>query len=478
MKYSLQQLMPKKLRQIKSMSSRQRWYELRSSLWVLPAIYIILAVLLAIGAYYVEFGLEPAFAMAPILSTGYSLTQTMYSTLLSGVLTLNAFTFNSILVVLTSFSGQFTPRVLFNFISDRRTQHSIGIFNLCFFFLLIGFFFLNSSMEQYTVFPVLGVLATAVSVINFILFINHATKWMQVPSITTNMKEESQQRILNTLLYDLEAHRAKDKSEVREPETEGEPNVVASETTGFIQVIDFGKIVKEAAKDGIVVRLDRRIGDFVLEGIPIFSYWKTNEEPDLPVNEKKYRNFMYLGKSKTEVQDIEFGIRKLTEIAIKALGNDEPMTAQDAIYQLTDLVFSISKVTRFTSYLTDDNDTLRLIMKDEQFSYYVYSAFTYIASYAEEKPGVTLTLLEALVILSKALETKDKNCCWHYGKSIARNYAGKLPQDYDQVTFMNHLEHLSGSVNDKDKFYEMLDDFVEKDLLEKKLVDRRKQEKG
>ena len=89
-------------------------------------------------------------------------------------------------------------------------------------------------MDQYTVFPVLGVLATAVSVINFILFINHATKWMQVPSITTNMKEESQQRILNTLLYDLEAHRAKDKSEVREPETEGEPNVVASETTGFI----------------------------------------------------------------------------------------------------------------------------------------------------------------------------------------------------------------------------------------------------
>jgi uncharacterized membrane protein len=265
---------------------------------------------------------------------------------------------------------------------------------------------------------------------------------------------------------------------VREPETEGEPNVVASETTGFIQVIDFGKIVKEAAKDGIVVRLDRRIGDFVLEGIPIFSYWKTTEEPDLPVNEKKYRNFMYLGKSKTEVQDIEFGIRKLTEIAIKALGNDEPMTAQDAIYQLTDLVFSISKVTRFTSYLTDDNDTLRLIMKDEQFSYYVYSAFTYIASYAEEKPGVTLTLLEALVILSKALETKDKNCCWHYGKSIARNYAGKLPQDYDQVTFMNHLEQLSGSVNDKGKFYEMLDDFVEKNLLEKKLVDRKKQEQG
>jgi hypothetical protein len=33
-------------------------------------------------------------------------------------------------------------------------------------------------------------------------------------------------------------------------------------------------------------------------------------------------------------------------------------------------------------------------------------------------------------------------------------------------------------VNDKGKFYEMLDDFVEKNLLEKKLVDRKKQEQG
>lgn len=475
MNYYIQKLMPEKLRKIKSMSSRQRWYEMRASLWLLPLIYLLIAVAVAIGAYYLEFGLQPDISMPSLFTTTYSLTETMYSTMLSGVLTLNAFTFNSILVVLTSFSGQFTPRVLFNFIADRRTQHAIGVFNLCFFFLLLGFFFLTSSMTEYTILPVLGVVATSASVINFVLFINHATKWMQVSNITTNMKEESQQRILNTLVHDLEAYRNKSEQAMHTPKTHGEPHIVASETTGFIQVIDFGKIVREAAKDGLVVRMERRIGDFVLEGIPIFSYWKTEEEPSLPVNEKKYRDFIYLGRSKTEVQDIEFGIRKLTEIAIKAIGNHEPMTAQEAIYQLTDLLFSISKVTRFTSSLTDETDTLRLVMKDEQFPYYVYSAFAHIASYAEEKPEITLTLLEALTILSRAMEAKNQNCCWHYGKSIARHYRGKLAQDYDQVTFMNHLEELSGLVEDQAKFHEMLDDFVAQDLLDQHMVDKKKQ---
>lgn len=473
MKNAIRRMLPKKIRQMMSMSYRQQWYEIRSSLWVLPAIYIMLAAVLSAVAYWAEFGLQPAFNSLPVFSTEYSLTQTMYSTMLSGVLTLNAFTFNSILVVLTSFSGQFTPRVLFNFIADRKTQHSIGIFNLCFFFLLFVFFFLDSSMSEYVIFPISGVVVTSVSVINFILFINHATRWMQVSSITTSMKEESQLRILNTLVYDLEPYRPQDPNRVFRENTHGGAHVVASERTGFLQVVDFGKLIREARKDGIVIQMERRVGDFVMEGITLFKYWKTDSSADMAINEQKFRQFLYLGHSKTEVQDLEFGIRKLTEIAIKSIGNDEPMTAQDAIYQLTDLLFSISKVTKFTPYLTDEDETLRLIMQDEEFSFYVYSAFSHIASYAENDPVVTNSLLEALVILSKALNTKDRNCCWHYGKVIARGFTGQFKYDYDQLKFVNNIEALSENSEDEEPFQSFVRDFIDRGVIQEKHIPER-----
>ena len=51
----------------------------------------------------------------------------------------------------------------------------------------------------------------------------------------------------------------------------------------------------------------------------------------MTVDEDKYLAFFSVRKKQTEVQDIEFSINKLVEVAIRALGNYDPKTATTAI---------------------------------------------------------------------------------------------------------------------------------------------------
>ncbi|MFC3523909.1 DUF2254 domain-containing protein [Marinococcus halophilus] len=448
------------------MSKNQRWYELRSSLWPLPMIYILLAAAAAFAAYGVEFGLQPALPFGSFFTADYALTEMIYSTLAYGVLMLHAFTFNMILIVLTSFSGQFTPRVLFSFIADRRTLHAIGIFNVSYFYILLGFFMLTPSVGEYVVFPLLGIVAATVSAVNFILFINHAVKWMQVANLTKNLNERSQNIITATNEDGLKEHRPAAQKEYRLPE-KAPIYSIASATGGFLQIVDFKRLIAQAELDGLIVYLERRVGDYMLEGDTLFSYQRYDQTANTPVNEQTYLQFLFIGNKKTEMQDLNFSVRKLTEIALKAIGNNEPSTAEDAIYQLADLLRSISGTAAHRPYLVDAQDNVRVVMKEKTFAYYVYAAFTPIADAAKEDIKLTNRVLEALHLLAGSLKGEAADICWHYAESIARNYQGKMAFDHDQSHFHAYLNSIAEVSGQRDSLNALIEELKNKERFRK-----------
>ncbi|SDH68668.1 DUF2254 domain-containing protein [Alteribacillus bidgolensis] len=461
----LKNFLPRPIRKLSSMSYRQIWYELRSNLWFSSLIYAVFAVVLIFFSYWLDFTAQIKQYMPDMFLTTYELTYILVSTLIAGILTLNAFTFNSILVVLTSFSGQFSPRMLSSFISDRRTQHVIGIFNACFLYVLIAFFLINEEENgMYVAIPIFTVISAFLALSNFVFFINHAVKWMQVPNLTNNMKYESQQTILRTLLKDLEPYRTKEPNHTEKELNEREGHVIAANAAGFIQIFDYKHLIKEAKRDKIILRLERRIGDFVTEGMPIITYWKID---DTAVNEFKYRRLIYLGPKKTEVQDLEFGVNKLTEIAIKAIGNSDPNTANNVIYQLADLLVSISKVTRFTPYLTDIDNKLRLIIKEESFDYYLYSAFSQISVYAKNDPFLTTNILEAITILSHSVPPENHLCCWEFAKTVARGYKEGFTYAYNEQRFYNSLRGIAQKTGHLNRYKEFEQEIKSNMVIEK-----------
>ncbi|OHX51521.1 hypothetical protein BB776_03050 [Planococcus salinarum] len=103
---------------------------IKEKLWVTPAAYSILAVALSIIFFYIDLHWIDAMSeyIPSILLTNVDLAKTIMGSLSGALLTMTTFTFSTILVVLTMYSSQFSPRTLKNFVHDRLTWRVLGIF--------------------------------------------------------------------------------------------------------------------------------------------------------------------------------------------------------------------------------------------------------------------------------------------------------------------------------------------------------------
>ena len=165
-----------------------------------------------------------------------------------------------------------------------------------------------------------------------------------------------------------------------------------------------------------------------------------------------------MAQKKTEVQDIEFGINKLKEIAIKSLGNDDPDTASNAIYQLSDLLLSISKVSRFTPYLTDKDNELRVIIKNESFEFYLYSTFSHITIYANEDPMITNDVLEAMSLLVQTIDKQFHKTSWEFALMVAKGYKAPFSFNYNEDKFYRSLEKISKTTGNQEAYQDFIDE--------------------
>ncbi|WP_260681945.1 DUF2254 domain-containing protein [Alkalicoccobacillus porphyridii] len=446
-------------KKLNSLSYHQVIYELRSNVWLICLFYGIAGSLIAAAAYVGDMHMLLGEDAPGFFQADYELTRQIVSSLVAGIITLNAFTLNSILVVLTNFSGQFTPRMLTTFISDRRTQHLIGIFNMAFVFILLTFFLIDEEVTSYyAIIPSLTILVMLLTVGTFVIFINHTIKWMQVPNLMQNMKNESQQQILTTLIKDLEEYRTTDPSMSISKQLMGEGVTISASRTGYIQIVDYKRLIHYAQSVDTVIRFEKRIGEFVLKGTPLLTYWKNGR---FPIDEKKIISRVFIGSKKTEVQDIEFGINKLKEIAIKSLGNDDPDTASNAIYQLSDLLLSISKVSRFTPYLTDPDNELRVIIKEESFEFYLYSTFSHITIYAKEDPIITNDILEAMSLLVQTIDKQFHKTSWDFALMVAKGYQAPFSFKYNEKKFYRSLEKISKTTGNEQAYQTFIDELKE-----------------
>lgn len=432
--------MPLPMRKYFQMSSKQRKHELQMTLWSMPLIYIAGSALIVILTIVLDLQLNISRFVHPWLSAGGEATQTLVSALIGGILTLSAFTLNSLLVVLTNFSDQFSPRMMFNFIADKTTQHLLGIFHGSFIYVLFIFLFLtNNENEYYSAIPVISVLLAALTIITFIFFINHASSWMQVHNFTYSMKKTSKITIQESLKHEVEEHRSYEPGDLmRSQQTSKE--ILTIKESGYIQMINFKEMVEEAKKDNIIIQFYIKVGDFSLKNNRLFSYWGPGQNN---VNSDKYLHMIEMGHKKTEIQDMKMGITKLSEVAVKAIGNSDPETALTTIHHIADLLLSIEEEISFTPYLQDDEKQTRMILQSEDFEHYLHKGFGYIRNYAKHDYTMITELIVVLSMMSQSISADKLNILWNFGSNTTDLIAKNFIFDLDRRYFLEKLYELA-----------------------------------
>ena len=451
-------LFPTELTKYVHMSKRQRRAELKTTLWYMPLLYVLGSLLLAFVTLYLDNVTKIPSHFPDFFMYRPSVTRVLISSLIGGILTLTAFTFNSILMVLTTFSGQFSPRLLLNFVSDSRTQHVLGIFTGSFIYVLTVFLFVTSNNHQlYTVIPVTTVLLALLTILAFIYFINHVSTWMQVHNITYNMKNVSERMIFDSINTELQPYRAGSHVSADILDSLGAGKSIKASQSGYIQIVDYIHMIEKASQDDAVISLHYRVGEYVLQGVPLLTYW-TNKEG---FEESKYSSLIILGKKQTEIQDLGFGINKLSEIALKSLGNDDPKTTIHTIYNITELLYSVSRLSSFEPYLVDENKEIRVILQQEDFNYYLNESFSMIRYYAQTNVVIIGTLIEAIILLARALDAGYHPALWQFAAETYQRLDNQNIYPTDRKKVKNKMNQLAELTNNTNSIDDLLNDLKE-----------------
>ncbi|WP_281976179.1 DUF2254 domain-containing protein [Halobacillus litoralis] len=433
-------LLPPSVKKYFQMSKRQRKHEVQMTLWYMPFYYILLAVLFVAVTLVLDLVLEINQYTYQFFQVNAEITRILVSTLIGGILTLSAFTLNSLLVVLTTFSGQFSPRMLLNFVADKRTQHALGVFNGNFVYVLLVFLFIgNTERETYVAVPIATIFLAFTSAVTFIYFINHATTWMQVHNITDTMKKSSEKIINQTLRKDLEQYRTKEPGDLLEEERKKAISIKAHRS-GYIQLVDYRSMIAEARKDNILIQFHSQIGDYILKENQLLSYWGPGSEN---IDEEKYCKMINIGHKETELQDIQMGMHKLAEIAIKSLGNDDPKSAINTLHQMAELMLTVEDYITFTPYLMDDEEQVRVILLNESFASYVYRGFGYIRHYAGDNHLIITEMVDSLALVAESIDESKHQMLWEFACNTLDHIETKVIYELDKTFLLDAVERLA-----------------------------------
>ena len=378
---------------------------IRTSLWALP----LLMVLCAAGAAYVVLNirLNPGGDQKWwwLYSGDAGQAQGLLSSLLAAMITMGTLVISITMVVLTLAAQQLGPRLIRSFMADRRTQASIGLFIATIVYLLLVLRTIHGGAEDGI--PNLAVSAgtglVLFSVVTLPIFVHHLARSIVSDAVIWRVGSEldgSAQTLLPERSDPEQALGALKPPEDRAP--------IKLSRGGYIQAIDHNAIVSCAEAADAVIVLDYRPGHHVIAGAAIG--WFSPPTADRDKIEEAVSAGVLLGSERTPVQDIEYSVRQLSEVALRALspGVNDPHTAVVAIDRLAQSLGLIMQRGSAPQVWRGDGGAVRLIAANPTFEGILDEAFNQIRQAGERQPAILIRLAENLAQLAEVASPAQK----------------------------------------------------------------------
>ena len=355
-----------------SLVLRHAMYNLRGGFLIRP---LTIALALGCGGAFLSW-LEEEFPAASawvptVLFPSHSdpqVAQVILAGIAASIMTVVSIVFAILLMTLTLASMQFSPRIIVSFSRDRVTQWTLGIFLGTFLYCMAALPAARSLPHPFApVATVLGAMVLALACVGLLLFfIHHISQAISVNHIVDRIAEETEAMIDEIMPW---PHRLGhlNTEPLRPNPTE---MAVLSAASGYIRFVDTRRLVALARHYHVTIRLLRRVGHFVPQGIPLMMVSKGNRLS--PEGTAELLAVFDFGPTRTLQQDVEFGVLQIVDVALKAISPavNDPTTAINCIDQLS-----------------------RILIRFERL---LDAAFEQIRMYSKTDVAVSLRLLRAL----------------------------------------------------------------------------------
>ena len=348
--------------------------------------------------------------------------------------------FSMTLVALSLASSQLGPRLLRNFMSDRTTQVVLGTFIATFLYCLLVLRTIRHA-EEVAFVPhlsvTIGVLFAVASVGVLIYFIHHVSVSIQANVIAARIGNELLERIGG--LYPEQVGRGAPMIPADPPDMnfleafDKDALPVGADGDGYLQFIDGAALLSLAMEKDLVVRLERRPGDYVVAGCPLALIGPKSRATDRLTDQ--VRSLFVLGYQRTPDQDIEFAVSQLVEIAVRALspGLNDPFTAMMCVDHLGSVLCRLATRDVPSPHRHDEHGRLRVIAPASTFPEVTEAAFNQVRQYGRSSFAVTIRLLETIAVVARfAHRPEYRTTLLRHAEMIARGALEGLSEKNDR----------------------------------------------
>ena len=408
------------------MRSRPRllWASIRDSLWFAPAAMTL--AITTIGAILLRAELAGSIRVGDgylLLSGGAEAARSLLAAVAGGLITVTGVAFSVTVVALQLSSSQFTPRVLPSFMSDRSNQFVLGILIGTFTYCLIVLRVVDDPVpgadrDLPRASIALAMVLAVISIATLIFFINHAARSIQISVILFRATAKALAQV-----DDLFPEHFGDEGELPDDEIASPDRAVVRATrSGYIQGVDDNPIFGLAPPQKTIIRMQDRIGAFVLEGQPLVDV-----SPAAAVTgelTEAVRKALVIGHERTFDQDYELSLVEISDVAVKALspGINDPTTAHHAIDRLSELLLALA-VRHSPGHIRTDGRNVYMIIKDLPFDVALDSAFTPIMHFGASNPSILARLVQRLDTLAELVPDKRKDAVVQIRATLLRRGA-------------------------------------------------------
>jgi uncharacterized membrane protein len=357
-----------------------------------------------------------------------SAARTVLSVIAGSLITVAGLTFSITMVALQLASAQFSPRVLRTFFADRITQITIGTYVGTFVYALLVLRSVGSLGTSGFV-PRLSVTLAAVfgiaAVVLLIVFLQHVAQMIQVSHIMGTIAHETLERL--DALYPERYGEPEDHESYLEDWRAEPAGTVAPAGPGYVQRIALETLAERLEGEADRVAILVCPGDFASPEAPIAELWPA-EAADLC--RRHVQDAVTIRRERDLEQDVDFGLRQLTDTALKALspGVNDPATAVTCIGYLRTILVRLVERAAPPAIREFPERNLTVAVRRRAFEEYL-APMLQINRYVEGDAWVAGEMLGALEACARAAARRGAGERANAIVAVAETVAGQAERE-------------------------------------------------
>lgn len=363
--------------------------------WIIPGLMVVAGVLLAVGLVSLDRSgvISPALLNSRWLYNGGGTgARTLLGAVASSTIGVAGTVFSITIAALSLAAGQMGPRLLRNFTKDRGNQVTLGTYLGTFAYALMVLRSVRTQSEGEFVPHVslsVSILLALVCVATLVFFVNHMAGRINVDTVI-----ELVSRDVSAALQRLGTDEAGPLAPPAETWQGAQP--VTDPRRGYLQQLDEQGLARWAAQRATTLRLLARPGDYVFPGAPIALAM-----PMVEGVEEAIKDATALGPQRISSADLEFAVRQLVEVAVRALspGINDPHTAMSVMERLGAALCEIS-AKHLPSGVSVEEGRIVLVVPTVDYDGLTDAMFHMIRQNADGSAAVLIRMLEVLTAVA------------------------------------------------------------------------------